>query len=329
MVPPEATGNSWWCSARGCNMAGHKRKMPDLEVGAPPAATVAGSSAATRGIEGKAPSAGRSASVKHRSDLSLGVLTRKFVALAEASPDGTIDLNVAASELQVKKRRIYDITNVLETIGLVQKQSKNIYAWKRTELNELNDENAQLASADKALDVAIEHISHLQQQFADHERPMIFMRHSDFFSLPDLRDKTMIAIRAPVGTTLEIPDPHKSSLQNMNKYRLELSSPGEGINACLIDPLSGSSSYTQSLAPSLTTSASLRSVAAAAAARAAAQQEAAAVAWAASQEAAAAAAWAAAAREIQQPLPRSFALQHGAYSAEQLRLWPLRTTPLV
>ena len=43
--------------------------------------------------------------------------------------NGTIDLNKAAFELNVQKRRIYDITNVLEGVGLIVKQSKNVIAW--------------------------------------------------------------------------------------------------------------------------------------------------------------------------------------------------------
>lgn len=37
----------------------------------------------------------------------------------------------AANILSVKqKRRIYDITNVLEGIGLIEKRSKNIIQWR-------------------------------------------------------------------------------------------------------------------------------------------------------------------------------------------------------
>ena len=32
--------------------------------------------------------------------------------------------------MQVQKRRIYDITNVLEGIGLIEKKSKNNIQWK-------------------------------------------------------------------------------------------------------------------------------------------------------------------------------------------------------
>jgi len=43
-----------------------------------------------------------------------------------------LDLNKAAKELGVQKRRIYDITNVLEGIGLLDKKSKNNIQWRFT-----------------------------------------------------------------------------------------------------------------------------------------------------------------------------------------------------
>lgn len=42
---------------------------------------------------------------------------------------GNLDLNDAVTTLEVKKRRIYDITNVLEGIGLIKKVSKNSVSW--------------------------------------------------------------------------------------------------------------------------------------------------------------------------------------------------------
>lgn len=65
-----------------------------------------------------------------RYDSSLGLLTKKFVGLIQAAPDGVLDLNTAATQLSVQKRRIYDITNVLEGIGLIEKKSKNNIRWK-------------------------------------------------------------------------------------------------------------------------------------------------------------------------------------------------------
>ncbi|KAG1106993.1 hypothetical protein G6F42_016531 [Rhizopus arrhizus] len=64
-----------------------------------------------------------------RYDSSLGLLTKKFIALLRSSAHGDLDLNRAASQLKVQKRRIYDITNVLEGIRLIEKNSKNHVRW--------------------------------------------------------------------------------------------------------------------------------------------------------------------------------------------------------
>lgn len=56
---------------------------------------------------------------------SLAFLTKKFMKLLLDSSGGLLDLNDAASALGVQKRRIYDITNVLEGIGVITKVSKN------------------------------------------------------------------------------------------------------------------------------------------------------------------------------------------------------------
>lgn len=60
-----------------------------------------------------------------RNESSLSVLTNKFLDLLNNSKDGAVDLNDAVRLLQVQKRRIYDITNVLEGIGYIKKFLKN------------------------------------------------------------------------------------------------------------------------------------------------------------------------------------------------------------
>lgn len=67
----------------------------------------------------------RHISKKTRNESSLSVLTTKFLELLTKSKDGTIDLNDAVDTLRVQKRRIYDITNVLEGIGYIKKFTKN------------------------------------------------------------------------------------------------------------------------------------------------------------------------------------------------------------
>lgn len=75
----------------------------------------------------------REEETKARQDNSLGELTKKFIQLIQESVNKTVDLNEAAKRLKVQKRRIYDITNVLEGIGLIEKTIKNKIKWKGAE----------------------------------------------------------------------------------------------------------------------------------------------------------------------------------------------------
>lgn len=66
---------------------------------------------------------------RDRKENGLVTLTHKFIALLKEAPKQTLDLNQAVSILKVQKRRIYDITNVLEGIGLIEKGGKNNIRW--------------------------------------------------------------------------------------------------------------------------------------------------------------------------------------------------------
>ena len=64
-----------------------------------------------------------------RQENGLVELTKKFIELLRNAEDQCVDLNWAVGELNVQKRRIYDITNVLEGIGLIVKYKKNKIKW--------------------------------------------------------------------------------------------------------------------------------------------------------------------------------------------------------
>ncbi|XP_040169595.1 uncharacterized protein LOC120903974 [Anopheles arabiensis] len=72
---------------------------------------------------------------KRRFDKSLTMLTRSVVKMLRETPDGVLYLRDVSSTLSNRqKRRIYDVTNVLEGIGLVKKQVKNHIKWVGEEL---------------------------------------------------------------------------------------------------------------------------------------------------------------------------------------------------
>jgi hypothetical protein len=103
-----------------------------------------------------------------RYDTSLGLLTKKFVQLLETSPNGVVDLNVASTELKVQKRRIYDITNVLEGIGILEKKSKNNIQWKC---------GNSMCSVDRSRNIQVEKMR-LEHKENDLDKLLLEMRNS-------------------------------------------------------------------------------------------------------------------------------------------------------
>ncbi|XP_029900470.1 transcription factor E2F2 isoform X2 [Myripristis murdjan] len=161
-----------------------------------------------------------------RYDTSLGLLTKKFVGLIAESPDGVLDLNWATEVLEVQKRRIYDITNVLEGVQLIRKKSKNNIQWMvggvfeggasggekaRTLRKDLGD----LEKAERALDELIHSSSAQLKQLTEHKdnQRLGYVTYQDIRSIASLRDQTVIAVKAPAETKLEVPESAGGPLQ--------------------------------------------------------------------------------------------------------------------
>ncbi|XP_057482590.1 E2F transcription factor-like E2FF isoform X2 [Actinidia eriantha] len=66
----------------------------------------------------------------NRKDKSLGVLCTNFLKLYDRDDVDSIGLDDAANRLDVERRRIYDIVNILESVGVLSKKAKNQYSWK-------------------------------------------------------------------------------------------------------------------------------------------------------------------------------------------------------
>lgn len=68
----------------------------------------------------------------------MGELTRKFIKLIlDSGDDLSVDLKYASEVIKIQKRRIYDITNVLEGIGYLEKPLKNKVRWKQSKVESL------------------------------------------------------------------------------------------------------------------------------------------------------------------------------------------------
>jgi hypothetical protein len=128
-------------------------------------------------------------------------------------------LNSAKKELDMPKRRIYDIVNALEGAGLIERRARNHIAWIGKMDEYMNDveRDVQMEDLDgEAQDVKAEidafrceeevldgYISYIKRNVArsylmgDYAHCMHIDK-SELTSLPGLKNDTIIAIRAPV-----------------------------------------------------------------------------------------------------------------------------------
>lgn len=192
-----------------------------------------------------------------------------------------LDLNAAAAP-QVQKRRIYDITNVLEGIGLIEKKNKCMVCWKiRTDeegdAGRLNDDPSEAIShlgsppkisrrggtstgpaavaLQREIDALVDHERYLDGLIEEatamsrgQTRPsakgnskdsasssaskggkqqFLYVRRDEITSLQDYANETVLAIRAPSGTTLEVPDPDEGMKPGTRKFEIKMNAPEE------------------------------------------------------------------------------------------------------
>ncbi|XP_001504272.2 transcription factor E2F2 [Equus quagga] len=203
-----------------------KRKL-DLEgIGRPAVPefrTPKGKSVRVDGLP--SPKTPKSPGEKTRYDTSLGLLTKKFIYLLSESEDGVLDLNWAAEVLDVQKRRIYDITNVLEGIQLIRKKAKNNIQWvgrgmfedptRPGKQQQLGQELKELMSMEQALDQLIQSCSlnfkHLTEDKAN--KRLAYVTYQDIRAVGNFKEQTVIAVKAPPQTRLEVPDRSEENLQ--------------------------------------------------------------------------------------------------------------------
>ncbi len=72
--------------------------------------------------------------------------------------------------------------------------------------------------------------------------PYAYVTHNDIKSIPELRGDTLIAIKAPPGTELEVPDPDEGMPFGERRYQIFLKSTGGPID-CLLVSQGGAEDY--------------------------------------------------------------------------------------
>lgn len=183
-----------------------------------------------------------------RFDSSLGLLTRKFVDILQ-NGNGSLDLNIAAKKLNVQKRRIYDITNVLEGIGLIEKRSKNIINWRpggpqstantQDLMQQQYDKISSLTAEEHMLDRRIAEVEDQLRTLKNNRLSsdgidLAYVTHEDLDAVGCFDGKSVLAIQAPTGSVLEVPDPDEGMPVGERRYQIFLKSTSAPIDVFLV-----------------------------------------------------------------------------------------------
>ncbi|XP_054818382.1 transcription factor E2FC-like [Prosopis cineraria] len=149
-------------------------------------------------------------------------------------------------QIPVQKRRIYDITNVLEGIGLIEKTSKNHIRWKGydglgageldDQITRLKSEVESICSEEYQLDDIIRKKQELLRTLEEDEnhQKYLFLTEEDILGLPCFQDQTLIAIKAPQASFIEIPDPDEDNEFRQRQYKMIVRSSTGPIDLYLL-----------------------------------------------------------------------------------------------
>ncbi|XP_022216413.2 transcription factor E2f1 [Drosophila obscura] len=157
-----------------------------------------------------------SAGDRNRADTSLGILTKKFVDLLQESPDGVVDLNEASNRLCVQKRRIYDITNVLEGINILEKRSKNNIQWRggqsmvsQERSRRIEAESERLEHRENELNMQLDlmrdELAKISKE-VENAGGMAYVTQNDLLNVDLFKDQIVIVIKAPPEAKLVLPN---------------------------------------------------------------------------------------------------------------------------
>ncbi|XP_033846909.1 transcription factor E2F6 [Periophthalmus magnuspinnatus] len=179
--------------------------------------------------------------VNVRSDSPLPLLTPQFLELLLKS-DRSLDLHQAAVTLQSRRRCLYDITAVLKGLDLVQKESPSRVRWTGKcpissflwPKQKMQKESEKMRLVEETLDGLIK--SCAQQLFQMTDDPsnarLAYVTLADVQNLPVFENQTVIVVKAPEETKLEVPAPKKDGIQ----IHLKSGSSPISVLACEVWP---------------------------------------------------------------------------------------------
>ncbi|XP_056150864.1 transcription factor E2F6 [Lampris incognitus] len=158
-----------------------------------------------------------------RSDTSLVLLTQQFLELMLAAPDGVLDCKQAAGNLQTQRCRVYEIANILRGISLVEKKANKVKWIGKSPVScflgrsqqRFQKELGNLKVVEETLDELIKTCAQQLFNLTDDKENSrsAYVTHEDISRIKVFQDQTVIVIKAPEETKLEVPAPKEDSIQ--------------------------------------------------------------------------------------------------------------------
>jgi len=153
-----------------------------------------------------------------RQENSLSKLTKKVLDYVRDMKKVNINLNELVKDLGVKKRRIYDITNVLQGIGYVEKQGKNEIIWNKKQIycdkKEIKNKskiitmNQKIKELNQKMEKEIEELNNLSSKIEFEKNN--YVKFNDLVNLAKNENQDLLIIKSAIGSKINIFDKKNS-----------------------------------------------------------------------------------------------------------------------
>uniref|UniRef100_H3CZF0 THAP-type domain-containing protein n=1 Tax=Tetraodon nigroviridis TaxID=99883 RepID=H3CZF0_TETNG len=160
---------------------------------------------------------------RHRGRCRFGKRLRRFLELMLASPDHLVDVRRLMAGTESSTDRMDDITGVLEDIRLIEKQSAHRFKWiGKSHISsflwknqqEFQAEMEKLKLVESVLDGLIKSCSQQLFEVTDNlDSTLAYVSLADISRLKDFQQQTVMVVKAPEETKLEVPAPREDSIQ--------------------------------------------------------------------------------------------------------------------
>ncbi|OHT13178.1 transcription factor E2F [Tritrichomonas foetus] len=164
---------------------------------------------------------------------TLVTLTQDFLNVLTSSEGKEVDLSQCENDLGVSKRRLYDVTNVLAGIGVVERSGKAKVKWigcgkskdEMSMIQEYTEKEAELDKMISFIDQQLESIS-TSSELAEHG----WVSYDDILTLAQNPGMCMYSLKGPTNLTILAPEGENG------EHHLVCTSPNGGIDLVQIKP---------------------------------------------------------------------------------------------